>query len=76
MKLCLHRILGINHLVAVSPAEKEGPYRYTVGSLFYNKRDVEAWPPAEVPEIVNIDELRDVGLTAEELVATFCVRKF
>lgn len=33
---------------------------------FYNTRDVEAWPPPEVPENVNTDELGDLGLTDEE----------
>lgn len=33
---------------------------------FYNTRDVEAWPPPEVPVNVNTDELGDLGLTAEE----------
>jgi cytochrome c peroxidase len=36
---------------------------------FYNTRDVEAWPPPEVPENVNTDELGDLGLTAEEEAA-------
>ncbi len=33
---------------------------------FYNTRDVEDWPPPEVPENVNTDELGDLGLTDEE----------
>lgn len=33
---------------------------------FYNTRDVEDWPPAEVPDNVNTDELGDLGLTDEE----------
>ncbi|MGD8540049.1 MAG: cytochrome c peroxidase [Candidatus Aminicenantes bacterium] len=33
---------------------------------FYNTRDVEDWPPPEVPENVNTDELGDLGLTSEE----------
>jgi len=33
---------------------------------FYNTRDIEEWPPAEVPENVNTDELGDLGLTDEE----------
>lgn len=36
---------------------------------FYNTRDVEFWPPAEVPENVNEDELGDLGLTADEEAA-------
>jgi cytochrome c peroxidase len=33
---------------------------------FYNTRDVEAWPPPEVAENVNTDELGDLGLTKKE----------
>jgi cytochrome c peroxidase len=33
---------------------------------FYNTRDVESWPPPEVPMNVNDAELGDLGLTDEE----------
>ena len=33
---------------------------------FYNTRDVEDWPPPEVPYNVNDDELGDLGLSDEE----------
>ena len=33
---------------------------------FYNTRDVKDWPPPEVADNVNTDELGDLGLTAEE----------
>lgn len=33
---------------------------------FYSTRDVEEWPPPEVADNVNTDELGDLGLTAEE----------
>jgi len=33
---------------------------------FYNTRDVENWPPPEVPQNVNTDELGDLGLTDAE----------
>lgn len=36
---------------------------------FYNTRDVEDWPPPEVPENVNTDELGDLDLTAQEEAA-------
>jgi hypothetical protein len=36
---------------------------------FYNTRDVEEWPPPEVEENVNTDELGNLGLTADEEVA-------
>lgn len=36
---------------------------------FYNTRDVEPWPPPEVPENVNTEELGDLGLTPEEEAA-------
>jgi cytochrome c peroxidase len=41
---------------------------------FYNTRDVEPWPAPEVGgETMNVDELGDLGLTAEEeaLIVTF-----
>ncbi len=40
---------------------------------FYNTRDVEDWPPPEVPENVNTDELGDLGLTKkqENLIVAF-----
>lgn len=33
---------------------------------FYNTRDVGNWPPPEVPENVNTDELGNLGLTGQE----------
>ena len=33
---------------------------------FYNTRDIEDWPPPEVPENVNTDELGNLGLTDAE----------
>jgi cytochrome c peroxidase len=36
---------------------------------FYNSRDVAAWPPPEVAANVNVDELGNLGLTAEEVDA-------
>ena len=36
---------------------------------FYNTRDVEMWPPPEVAENVNHDELGDLGLSADEEAA-------
>jgi cytochrome c peroxidase len=42
---------------------------------FYNTRDVEDWPPPEVPENVNEDELGNLGLTAEEEAAIVAFMK-
>lgn len=33
---------------------------------FYNTRDAGSWPPAEIPENVNTDELGNLGLTPAE----------
>ncbi len=33
---------------------------------FYNTRDIVVWPPPEVPENVNTEELGDLGLTKQE----------
>jgi cytochrome c peroxidase len=40
---------------------------------FYNTRDLGGWPPPEVPENVNHEELGDLGLTAAEVdtIVTF-----
>jgi cytochrome c peroxidase len=37
--------------------------------MFYNTRDVTDWPPPEVAENVNHDELGDLGLTTPEVEA-------
>jgi cytochrome c peroxidase len=42
---------------------------------FYNTRDVEEWPPPEVPENVNTDELGNLGLTADEEAAIVAFMK-
>jgi cytochrome c peroxidase len=42
---------------------------------FYNTRDVLEWPPPEVPENVNSDELGDLGLTPEEEAAVVAFLK-
>ena len=36
---------------------------------FYNTRDIGDWPPPEVSENMNVDELGDLGLTAQEEAA-------
>jgi cytochrome c peroxidase len=42
---------------------------------FYNTRDVESWPPPEVPETMNTDELGNLGLTAAEEAAIVAFMK-
>jgi cytochrome c peroxidase len=42
---------------------------------FYNTRDVKGWPPPEVPENVNTEELGNLGLTAEEEAAIVAFMK-
>lgn len=42
---------------------------------FYNTRDVESWPPPEVPINVNIDELGNLGLTPDEEAAVVAFMK-
>jgi cytochrome c peroxidase len=42
---------------------------------FYNTRDVESWPPPEVAENVNTDELGNLELTAEEEAAVVAFMK-
>ena len=42
---------------------------------FYNTRDVQEWPPPEVPENVNTEELGNLGLSAEEEAAIVAFMK-
>lgn len=42
---------------------------------FYNTRDVADWPDPEFPYNVNVDELGDLGLTAEEEAAIVAFMK-
>jgi cytochrome c peroxidase len=42
---------------------------------FYNTRDVEMWPPPEVPVNINGDELGNLGLTLEEEAAIVAFMK-
>jgi cytochrome c peroxidase len=42
---------------------------------FYNTRDIESWPPPEVPGNVNTDELGNLGLTPEEEAAVVAFMK-
>jgi cytochrome c peroxidase len=42
---------------------------------FYNTRDVEPWPPPEVPETINTDELGNLGLTPAEEAAIVAFMK-
>jgi cytochrome c peroxidase len=42
---------------------------------FYNTRDVEPWPPPEVPFNVNTDELGNLGLTPAEEAAVVAFLK-
>ena len=42
---------------------------------FYNTRDVEEWPAPEVPETINVDELGNLDLTADEEAAIVAFMK-
>lgn len=42
---------------------------------FYNTRDVQPWPAPEVYDNINVDELGDLGLTAEEEAAVVAFMK-
>lgn len=56
--------------IAVTPPYAHNGFFATLEDIvhFYNTRDVrsENWPPAEVLENVNMDELGNLGLTAQE----------
>lgn len=59
--------------IAVTPPYMHNGAHTTLHAVidFYNTRDVpgSGWPPPEVPENVNTDELGDLGLTASEVDA-------
>lgn len=42
---------------------------------FYNTRDVESWPPPEVPQNVNTEELGNLGLNADQEAALVAFMK-
>jgi len=54
--------------VAVAPSYGHNGYFKTLKEIvqFYNTRDVEKWPPPEVPENVNTEEMGNLGLTGQE----------
>jgi cytochrome c peroxidase len=56
---------------AITPPYGHNGYFATLREIvsFYNTRDVADWPPPEVPENVNVDELGDLGLSPEEVDA-------
>jgi cytochrome c peroxidase len=55
--------------IAVTPPYMHNGVFQTLEEVvdFYNTRDVEPWPPPEVPDNVNTDELGDLGLTDQEV---------
>lgn len=54
--------------IAATPPYAHNGYFKTLKDIvrFYNTRDVGKWPPPEVPENVNTNELGNLGLTANE----------
>jgi cytochrome c peroxidase len=54
--------------IAKTPPYGHNGYFPTLKGIvnFYNTRDVGSWPPPEVPETVNHDELGNLGLTDQE----------
>ncbi|HSH13663.1 MAG TPA: cytochrome c peroxidase, partial [Desulfurivibrionaceae bacterium] len=54
--------------IAMTPPYAHNGYFATLAGIvnFYNTRDVGLWPPPEVPENVNSDELGDLGLTPQQ----------
>ncbi len=54
--------------ISVAPSYGHNGYFKTLKEIvqFYNTRDVEKWPPPEVPENVNTEEMGNLGLTGQE----------
>lgn len=62
-----HKVMSLRNIALTAPYGHNGFFATLEDIVhFYNTRDVEAWPAAEVPQNVNIDELGDLGLTPEE----------
>lgn len=54
--------------IAVAPSYGHNGYFKTLKEIvqFYNTRDTQKWPPPEVPENVNTEEMGNLGLTDQE----------
>jgi cytochrome c peroxidase len=62
------KVPTLRNIGATSPYMHNGVFSTLTEVVdFYNTRDVEDWPPPEVAENVNHDELGDLGLTPQEV---------
>ncbi len=61
------KVMTLRNLAKTAPYGHNGYFK-TLKEIvhFYNTRDVETWPPPEVLENVNTDELGNLGLTSQE----------
>lgn len=61
------KVSTLRNLAMTPPYGHNGYFPTLKGIVnFYNTRDVGNWPPPEVPETVNTDELGNLGLTGYE----------
>lgn len=62
-----HKVMTLRNIAVTAPYAHNGFFA-TLEEIvhFYNTRDVEPWPAPEVADNVNMDELGNLGLTADE----------
>jgi len=62
------RVPTLRNVAVTAPYMHNGVFKTLFTAVaFYNTRDVAGWPPPEVSENVNTEELGDLGLTAPEI---------
>lgn len=62
------KVMTLRNIAVTPPYMHNGVFK-TLHEVvdFYNTRDLGGWPPPEVPDNVNRDELGNLGLTEEEV---------
>ncbi len=62
-----HKVMSLRNIAVTAPYGHNGFFATLEDIVhFYNTRDVADWPAPEVADNVNVDELGDLGLSADE----------
>jgi cytochrome c peroxidase len=62
------RVPSLRNIALTPPYMHNGVFKTLFEVVaFYNTRDIGPWPPPEVPENVNDEELGDLGLSNQEM---------
>jgi cytochrome c peroxidase len=65
-----HKVMSLRNIGLTAPYMHNGVFATLEEVVhFYNTRDVEVWPPPEVPMNVNVNELGNLELTPGEEAA-------